>query len=507
MADIAYIAKLGKKAIPGEHPSGYDCHAMPGYQFIRNEIGKLTDVAQVTEIDWEQIINESVAILQFRSKDILVACYLAYALVRQYGCDGLQTGSLLIYNLLYYYFDGLYPQNKPKTLGNAISWYFEHGYKYLQHQEFDYSDTRNIKRTMANLEAIYNITRSHKLDISCHEKFQQQLKTLSGEQQPEEPENTPEAKKTESLPAPSIPEASESQVGQQQGFTILLQSARHLLETSVTDPYAYYLNRIASWGMISTIPVIEEGNTLVAPPDSFNMERIKLPNQNPVALIRLIEEILPQEPFWFDLQIMALDLLQKAGEDFQPCHDVVKQEFFHLLHRFPGMELLTFNDGTPFLNEKHAITLTNLKATKLINAAERISDLTTQQQDQLRNIKQVISNLPRKNYARELNQLDLINKEAISDKVKLIAYISICEELLQRSNYDILKPYLGFMLDIIKTHQLNTWDPCIALEALVVLYRGLKAMPGAPIASEQDLVFSMITKIDMNIAFELSQSY
>lgn len=507
MTDIASIAKIGKKAIPGDNPTGYECHSMPGYQFVRGEIDKLKDVRYVTDVDWEGLIKESVDILQYRSKDLLIACYLAYALLRQNDDYGLWVGTLLLYNLLYYFYDDLFPKNKQKAWVNALEWYFEQSHKYISNQDLS-PDYKNVKKSIANLEAIKTILSNHEIEPDYYPSLHDNLKKLieGGGDSFEAVETATEATQITSERKKVSLQGDETFASKEEGFAILVKAARTRLSIDTQDPYAYYLNRLASWGVISIMPVVEDGDTLVAPPEPFNKDLIEQEHEGPIAYIRLIEQMLPLEPFWFDLQITLLETLQNAGEGYSTCYDVVKQEFFHLLDRFPGIENLTFNDGMPFVSEANAVKLANLRATKLINAAQRTTDLSKEQQKQLQKIKKVIANLSKKDYAKELNQLDLIGKEAISDKVRLIGYMSICEELMQRNNPTILKPYLSFMLDLIKLHNLSSWDPCLSLEALVVVYRGLRAMKVDHDSAEFEYVFNQITRLDINIAMELAQS-
>ena len=76
-------------------PAGADVRYDPLFEAVSREIGKL-ETPQAGALDWGGIDRDSTKILQSKSKDILVACWLAASLHERFDLDGLATGIWVI---------------------------------------------------------------------------------------------------------------------------------------------------------------------------------------------------------------------------------------------------------------------------------------------------------------------------------------------------------------------------------------------------------------------------
>src|ERR1700676_1996530 len=71
----------------------------PGYQAVAAEVAKL-DMPAGGEVDWKKVAELSKELLRARTKDLLIGAWLAHALHRQRGLDGLATGTTLLAELI-----------------------------------------------------------------------------------------------------------------------------------------------------------------------------------------------------------------------------------------------------------------------------------------------------------------------------------------------------------------------------------------------------------------------
>jgi tRNA A37 N6-isopentenylltransferase MiaA len=74
------------------------------------------------------------------------------------------------------------------------------------------------------------------------------------------------------------------------------------------------------------------------------------------------------------------------------------------------------------------------------------------------------------------------------------------------SNYTILKPNLFFALELIERHQLFTWEPILSLDALSLIYRGMKLIKNKISDEQLEHVINLIARIDTKMAIELTNN-
>ncbi len=105
-------------AKPGGENASYD----PDFDAIRSEVTKL-DSPTGGEIDWASVARGSQAMLTGKSKDLLIASYMAYAMLETKKLEGLAVGLAVLEGLLDQYWETMFPPLKRKRgRGNALGW-------------------------------------------------------------------------------------------------------------------------------------------------------------------------------------------------------------------------------------------------------------------------------------------------------------------------------------------------------------------------------------------------
>ncbi|HEY6004272.1 MAG TPA: type VI secretion system ImpA family N-terminal domain-containing protein, partial [Anaeromyxobacter sp.] len=111
--------------IQGASPAGAAARFDPEYQAIADEVGKL-DMPAGGEVNWKKVVSSAGAMLQKKSKDLVMAAYLSHGLHVTQGLGGLVTGLVLLSETMEKYWDSMFPEAKrPRGRANALQWFVE----------------------------------------------------------------------------------------------------------------------------------------------------------------------------------------------------------------------------------------------------------------------------------------------------------------------------------------------------------------------------------------------
>ena len=149
------LLSLGKDPINPDCPTGSDVRYEPEFEMLQAEIDKLSMPSSSGGIDWQKVGNMAALILNEKSKDLLVASYLAVSQIYTQKIEGLAVGLTVIYDLLDQFWDTLFPSKKRMRgrLG-AIEWWIEKSEAALQTIQADSLPTENIEKLKQDLKQI-----------------------------------------------------------------------------------------------------------------------------------------------------------------------------------------------------------------------------------------------------------------------------------------------------------------------------------------------------------------
>jgi len=120
------IQNLGSTPISDKSPAGSDVRYEPSFEALSGEIAKLGSPTAITGIDWDNVVDLSVQILEKESKHLQVASYLNYGLIKTQGLEGLSQGIHVLKELLENYWDTMFPPKKRmKGRMGIIDWWSE----------------------------------------------------------------------------------------------------------------------------------------------------------------------------------------------------------------------------------------------------------------------------------------------------------------------------------------------------------------------------------------------
>lgn len=150
---------------------------------------------------------------------------------------------------------------------------------------------------------------------------------------------------------PQMPKISLEAGNERGNRQALLKMADFLNEQAPGDALGYRLRRHAIWHAIQALPATRDGvRTELAPvsPDRAADYRDMVARGGDLVVWRRIENSLAVSPYWLEGHRLSASLAAQLGHE--RCADAIRDEAGRFVARLEGIEVLTFNDGSPFVD-------------------------------------------------------------------------------------------------------------------------------------------------------------
>ena len=370
------IRLLTANPIPGDNPAGVNVRLEQAFESIEQEIAKLDSFTTDDPVRWGNVIATSRQILEEQSKDFLVACYLTRALCEADLLEGLQQGLTIAQGLVEQFWDHAFPPKKRmRGRSQAFEWLVEKCQPLLEAYQPRLQDLEPLKQLEQSLSALdgellERMSEQAPNMAEFRQAFRRMLQGLEVEQ----------GKKTAAVPTPAgaatqaAPTASASgstslaaasaaaptRVGGDRDLMAvyrlcqdqLRNASLYLAARNGLDTEVFRINRFITWLGVNQLPPATQNKTQLRPVAKEKLDVISglYQEQCWLDLVAELEPSLVKAPFWMSGQRMvceALDELQAEG-----ALNAVKQGVRDFVARLPGVVNLTFNDDTPFADEK-----------------------------------------------------------------------------------------------------------------------------------------------------------
>lgn len=370
-------------------PAGIDARYEKGYEAIRNEIAK-QGLASEAAVNWDLVIKEGEELLKGRSKDLLVAAYVAWGWYRRDRWLGLATGISVITELIDRYWDTLFPpiRRNARARANAVTWLAEKsetiaevqlkvddrsavellevGVKKLKQLGYERFDDDSIPAVGALLELVGRLQSAlpapvpeappppPKKQPAPKAEVQKTPEVASNERANAAPRETKEA------PTVALPKLAQAPttVGEAELDTFVseLKESLRTVATAIradhpNDAIAFRFSQLATY--LRTIdPPDSEGSTRTiapAPPSDAvkYLQRLHDESQWP-ELLTEAEELLGRFMFSLDCYRFMCLALEHLRPGYQKAYRVSMGELSALLWRVPELKTLQYSDGTAF---------------------------------------------------------------------------------------------------------------------------------------------------------------
>lgn len=386
---------IGAQPVSAAEPAGADIRREPDFEALEAEIRRM-DADGPGAVRWRSVIDSSTAIIEKRSKDLLVGVWLAYGLAREEEWTGLAVGLSILRTMVEDYWETMQPTAKrERARVGAAEWLVGRLIPIVS--EWPANDNaapaivaaatalddldrimsdRLVKETVAFGELVRAVRpKAEAARRSLAQAAEREAREAERAQNPE-PAPTPAAAApvvaevkatsppppspqpkvpavaTPAPPPPAAPIGHDLERALSQLETTLQQYAEAIRAANLFDPRAYILTRTAAWFAVEGAPVQQNGRTLLRPPAQESLTAIEAMRQGgrPDDAIRALEGLTSTSPFFLDAQKLVYDTLGGFGGEAEAARRAVATQCAGFIRRVPDIVDLAFNDGRAFAN-------------------------------------------------------------------------------------------------------------------------------------------------------------
>jgi len=514
------LSELGKQPIRPEQPAGDDVRYDPLYEELQAEVDKPPSASGGT--DWEKVAKLSAEILASKSKDLLVASYLAIALIQTKKFDGVEIGSRIIRDLIEGHWDALFPA-KARMRGRiaAIQWWAEKAESVLEQLPRGPFAEERINALNENLQRVDQLLAEFLEDAPSIRPLLDFVGTLEAIAPPPEPKVQAHEPASASTPppegslatlggepsAPSVEEGPVEITSIETAMSVLGKSlgeiaraADYFREERLSNPAAYRLARLAAWSALDFLPPSEGGRTNLPAP--YNVESLRdfAGGGEAEAVVKAAEENFAENIFWLDLNFWTAEALTRLGDGYEAAAEAVRGETALLMRRLPGLEDLKFSDGSPFAADDTREWLKGLSAGGGGTAAGSAGAAADPSAKGFRQARELIAE---GRVAEAVRRMQQGLRGAGSRKEAFNWRVALCRMLLETPEVRHALPHIGEILKEIDFYHLEEYDPELALKGLKVAWDGYRANAGLVTEEKVAELQGRIAKVDVSAAMSL----
>lgn len=500
------LSQLSCRPIRPDAPAGFEVREDPGFEALQAEVEKLSAPAAAGAVDWPGVARLSGELLAEKTKDLLVASYLAVALVHTEGCAGCVRGLTFYRELLEHFWEKLYPQKtRLRARLRALEWWVEKTLAALEQlgavswppplRDGVLDELTRLERLLHDqLEAPPSL--APLIDYFCSVEL-----VTAAEPAPQE-----KGREEQALEAASrAPKGAASPAAEAQLETGSLEAAlgavgRAAFESWQRDPphpHPYRLRRQLVWSPLEEPPPAEGGRTRLPPPPKALLTLFEELQRSgdPEVLLEAAETRLGEYLFWLDLSFFAYQALLRLGDGYTRAREAVRQETAFFVRRLPGLEALCFADGTPFASSGTSCWLAQGVQSPPLPCGEREAAETGRtpgaDAEQLRHLVQS----GRLTEAIEQSQQRL--KECGCGRERLLWRVTMAGVLLGAGQGRVALPYLDQVLEELDRHHLEEYEPELALNALELAWCAYREQPEPQAQETASALLLRIGRLDL----------
>jgi type VI secretion system protein VasJ len=517
------------EAIPGASPAGAPARLDPAYQLIANEVAKL-DAPSGGAVDWKAVVQGAGELLRTKSKDVVLAAFLAHGLQVTQGIDGLATGIGVVADLLDGYWDTAFPEVKRlRGRVNAIQWLLERSRATLPAVQAGAAEGPAVSGLEVAAQRLAEVVRARFADQApAMGPLLDEVARLKGEVEAAtatpEPARAPESaalpQGATAAPAAAPPRAAAAPLPDAPGGladaaqavdylrnvgTALASAAAILRAADATEPLSYRVLRTGVWLHMQAPPAGTGGKTAVPPPPEPLRKQLATLSQNQkwAALVEEAEAALPQCRFWLDLHRHTAQALAALGAGHARAREAVLVEVRAFLARMPSIPTLAFADGAPLADPQTRTWLDEEVAPRA--AAPAAAGAAAEDPAALEVIATARKQLTGGQVAEALAALRVLAASRPDGRGRFRVRLELAKAAagagltaVARATYDELDR------DAV-AHRLDEWEPAVAADVLKGLIAATRALVNDPRGVKEGLVpqYQRLCRLDPAAALEV----
>jgi len=353
---LATMLDLVLAPIPGDSPTGKPVRDDPEFEQLKSEIDKLSGV-NAAAVDWSRVVSISTALLEHKSKDLLVLSYGIVASFETSGFSALAEGLDAAHQLVSSRWESLFP-DRPRGRAGAFEWLSQRGAASVKRRDPGSDERAAIEAAFMSLDTLDSLIREKLGEAApgfgdLKGALREKLESIA---EPPAPSGTAAA----ATSAPSTVHDLSSDSGRDDALRDVMTSLRELASSmrraDPRDARAYRLMRLAIWGQLQQLPPADDRVTRIPPRDispDFLARLSDLGSRGEwVQVVEQAESRFSDCFLWLDLQFHVAKGMAALGASFSRAREAVLHECRGLLSAFPGLADLKYADETPFASDE-----------------------------------------------------------------------------------------------------------------------------------------------------------
>ena len=465
------------------------------FEEIKNETEKLASLTGET-CDWSSIGVTAEEILQEKSKDFRVACYLATCKAREGTLEGVLDGLMLMQEMAGKWWEEMYPPlRRIRARAGMVGWMSDQCGPEIMNIKLKASDGPMV-------EAIDELTTAVGTEFA--EKFADHYPGMSGlrdgvrhlkrtcpKEAPKKvdapPKPAPVQQDRAAPAAPAAPAggggpspadittAAEAERAVEPTGLLLVRIGGALRAEKPENELAYRFSRFGMWMAIDSAPPVQDGKCLVPPPPANIAEGFDslAASQDWLALLNDAEQNAAEYILWLDPHRHACTAMSALGALFMKAKKELLMSVALFLKRLPTLPTIQFNDGTPLADGQ----------TQMWIESEVMPVLGGEEGGGGGGGAPSVLDEPLKE-ARELavkgelgKAIDIISDAAAgapTPSERFQGKLAIAQLCLRAGQFSIARGQLEGLTERIDHHRLTTWDTELCAEVYGALYGAIK---------------------------------
>lgn len=498
--------------------AGPDVRYSSEFEEIENALAQEQSIHAEGGPDWPLLVAQSEQLLKTQSRDLRVACWLAWGLYRCDGIRGLLAGIALLDSLLPHWLE-LHPR-KARTRAAALTGF--------------------SNRLEAAMPEMLACDPGDGVWQQLHEaltSLDQQLQSLLGEQAPflqplcrqlqaraSQVRQAPTASVAPAVAQPStLARAKADPPGEAAGGTaaesvtsareahkglrVLQEQARNLCQwwqsQTIADSRAISLSRLALWLPIEALPEHDQaGKTGLRglPADRQKSFQERSGQGQPAELLRDVESSIARAPFWLDGQHLAWRCLDELKAD--AARRELEQQLGSFLQRLPGVQHLQFFDGTPFA-DRHTLDWINSRVLNNSAGAQLLSPVDASADDPWETTLHEASALLRSDGLRAaMVPLQAGINQAQGGRAYLHWQLAIARLCMQAGKQDLARTLLEGMEQTLRDARISEWEPQLLVRVTRLLFSSYEQSGSKATRQRRDEIFQRLCHLDFDVVLE-----
>lgn len=476
--------------VSADAPTGADERYSAEFDQIEQELGKEGALHEASDVDWEQVLGHCEHYLRTKSKDLRVASWLTWALHQREPFCGLVAGLSLIQQLCVLYWPQVHPL-KPRTRAACINWLVPRLDSALSEHVAIADRLPLFRKLAAVLRELEGLLGQHlgpqaPLLLPLSRRLDGLIDRAGKGIATEGSVGIAIAQVKQAVTqAFSTSPAVENEKDAHKALRTLQDIGRPLcgywLKQRVSDVRALRLTRTLVWLGIDTLPEhnAERVTSLRGVPTekALHIRELFQEGKYADALLEL-ETVTARAPFWLDGQRIGWECLKALNADQASREVEVQASLF--IQRLPGLETLSFHDGTPFADPQtrswiSAAVMPHLRGPEQAPASLPSSETAEAAWECA--LREAIPIAQKSGLKLAVQHFKQAMRAATPGRERFLWQLSLARLCMDARQYELAKTQLEALCQLLEQQRLGEWEPALVLETLGLLHNCCERLP------------------------------